>query len=235
MKTASQERTHYPPKKKGETDNGWKVRVANAGLVGQLLTPAQIRAREEWHLCKMYDPNVVYNANKHFFDLNNPFPAFYGEPRDVDDIEDQKEKQRVTELVEKNPKLLAGLRPMNDMDDLFSTDEGIVFIAFDPNRDMPAQFKKAKAFLQRYQQAFPKPLKLNRSREIEWARYLRMLDAEAAEGKKLSLAQKIKEIEPSRKDDYYPEVNGYAHDTMKAARNMASSGFKKLLFNLSVT
>jgi hypothetical protein len=234
MKASAQERIPYPEKKKDETENAWKVRVAGGGETARYLTPAQIRARKEWQLYKMHAPDTIYNPDKHLFDLNNPFPAFYGEPRCIEDIEDKKEKKRVLELFQKNPKLLAGLRPLDERDDPLSTDDGVIFVAFNPNMELTSQLRKAAAFLNQYQKIFPKPMELNRFRRNEWVRYLRMLDAEIAEGKGLSHAEKIKVIVPSRKNNPYPEVNGYAYDTLKAARKMANSGFNKLLLNIAM-
>ncbi len=231
MKTASQERIPYPPKEKGETDNAWKIRVADRGDIARYLTPVQIRAREGWRLYKMYAPDALYNPDKHFFDLDNPFPAFYGEPQNIEDIENEKEKKRVLNLFKKNPKLLTGLRPLDCLGEpLPSADNAaIIFIALDTSKSINAQLTKIRKFSARYKKQIQRPQKLSRKRRDEWTRYLRILDA-LSSGEKITQVEILKAVMPALyKDAHYSQVNSPASDNFSRAREMTQSGYKELL------
>lgn len=237
MKASAQERIPYPEKKKGETENAWKVRVADSGEIARYLTPAQICARKEWQLYKLHAPDTIYNPDKHLFDLHNPFPAFYGEPRNIEDIEDKKEKKRLLKLFQKNPTLLAGLRPLDYIGEpLPNTDNAaIVFIAIDISKSINVQLAKIRKFSACYKKQIKKPQKLSRKRQDELTRFLRILDALSSD-EKITQVEILKAVMPKLyKDAHYSQVNSPASDNFSRAQEMTQSGYKELLLTAMAT
>lgn len=229
-----QPRIYIPEKCADESDNAWLLRLNKDGIAGRQLFSSQQAARQ-WSLWDMYDPEKIYDPEEIHFDLQNPFPAFYGLSGDVSDENGEPSAAQTI----KNG-ILNQVRPFDELGYSldFKADEGIIFIAVDARRPISAQLDKAEIFLKKYQSILDRAEAPGIARMDKWTLYLRMLDAVHAETG-LSKAAMLREIQPDGSSgslNYAKEdpkrVSDKAGEILKSAMTMADEGYKKLLYEI---
>lgn len=221
----------FPEQFPGESDQAWAVRAEEQGIKTCRMSPSRVAATQ-WNLRDMFDADLQYDPAIIKFILSTPFPAYFGNPLEIDEGGGtEKFKKKIIDVFKKNP-VIQKIRPIGEIIDPVGLviDENIILVAVDLRQPIKKQTVKASKFLTAYQKLLPQH---THHRKV-WKNYLRMLDAKQS-GTNMTMADIMIKIDPNL--DWATNKNGldqsgvgkHANDHLVKARQMANDGWKSIL------